>query len=50
VLGEPGMKLCLSLRFWCFDLVPSSCWLREGAWANNAIANFLQILNAPWKT
>jgi hypothetical protein len=50
VLGEPGMKLCLPLRFWCFDLVPSSCWLCKGTWANNAIANFLQILNAPWKT
>jgi hypothetical protein len=50
VLGEPGMKLCLSLHFWCFDLVPSSCWLCEGVWANNMIANFLQILNAPWKT
>jgi hypothetical protein len=30
MLGEPGMKLCLPLCFWCFDLVPSPCWLCEG--------------------
>jgi hypothetical protein len=50
MLGEPGMKLCLPLHFWCFDLVPLSYWLCEGIWANNTIADFLQILNAPWKT
>jgi hypothetical protein len=25
MLGEPGMKLRLSLCFWCFNLVPSLC-------------------------
>jgi hypothetical protein len=39
MLGEPGMKLCLPLCFWCFDLVPSSCWRCERIQANDMIAN-----------
>jgi hypothetical protein len=40
VLGEPSMKQCLPLHFWCFNLVPSSCWLCEGVRAKNMTANF----------